>query len=181
MFSYSIRLWYGLQHLWCAYVIILMCVYTRTHGGWAHRQWVSTTFFTCKSSQFFLVRLMGFKLMSLMSWNLDSDVLPIEPPHHPNCCSSSSVGHSNESKSSCRLLSLFSLCFLTLIVTDSQNIACVSSVDTMIETVCQPHSCKVYTFHLVFILLFSAFRILKVKVFFCQTHRVMTLLWVKLN
>ena len=31
------------------YVIILMCAYT--HGGWAHRQWVSTTFLTWKNSQ----------------------------------------------------------------------------------------------------------------------------------
>ena len=37
-----------------------MCVYT---GGWAHRQWVNTTFLTWENSQIFVVLLtgMGFK------------------------------------------------------------------------------------------------------------------------
>ena len=37
-------------YLTCVYVIILMRAYNNTHGAWAHRQWVSTTFFSRKNS-----------------------------------------------------------------------------------------------------------------------------------
>ena len=51
-----------------------------THGGWAHRQQVSTTFLTWKHSHKF----------SLWSWwgsnlrlsNIESNALSTEPPHH---------------------------------------------------------------------------------------------------
>ena len=55
------------------------------HGGWAHRQWVSTTFTTRKTSDnFFLCSSRGSNLGSL---DLESEALPIEPPLHPNIIS----------------------------------------------------------------------------------------------
>ena len=53
-------------------------------GGWAHRQRVSTTFFTRKNSQIFLVLLMGGgRGLNLRSSDLEFDALPTEPPRHP--------------------------------------------------------------------------------------------------
>ena len=51
-----------------------------THGDWAHRQRVSTTFFYSeKPHNFFLCFWRGSNLGSL---DLESDALPIEPPRH---------------------------------------------------------------------------------------------------
>ena len=56
-----------------------MCAYT--HGGWAHRQQVSTAFLTQKNfHKFFLCSWWSSKLGSL---DLESNTLPTEPPHHP--------------------------------------------------------------------------------------------------
>ena len=52
-------------------ILVLAC----THGGWAHRQRVSTIFLTRKNSQMFHVLLTGFKPSSFGS---ESNALPIE-------------------------------------------------------------------------------------------------------
>ena len=53
-----------------------------TQGGWAHRLRVSSKNFDSKKLSF-CVLLKGFELGSLMSLNLESDALPLEPPCHP--------------------------------------------------------------------------------------------------
>ena len=59
-----------------------VCMYT--HGGWAHRQWVSTTFLTRKKShKFFLCSWRGSNLGSWNPLDLEAVALPIEPPCHP--------------------------------------------------------------------------------------------------
>ena len=58
-----------------AYVIILVHVYT--HRGWAHWQWVSTTFLTQKNS--FLCSWWDSNLHPL---DLQFNALPIEPPRY---------------------------------------------------------------------------------------------------
>ena len=59
------ELWHGLQELCCAHVVILVRSYT--HGGWAHRQRVTSTFFTRKNSQILLVLLTVFEPRSFGS------------------------------------------------------------------------------------------------------------------
>ena len=64
---------------WLAYVIILVRAYT--HGGWAHRQRISTTFSTQRNSQFFLMLLTGFEPRSFVldPTSVEFDALPTEP------------------------------------------------------------------------------------------------------
>ena len=74
------ELWHGIQDLYHAYMIILVRAYT--HGGWAHRQWVSTTFLTQKNSQIFLVLLTGFEPRSFGSRVQRSTNWATPSPHY---------------------------------------------------------------------------------------------------
>ena len=56
-----------------------MCA--RTHGGWAHRQRVSTTYFWLGRIQ---KEMYSWRDSYLSPLDLESDTLPIEPPSHPN-------------------------------------------------------------------------------------------------
>ena len=51
-----------------------------THGGWAHRQRVSITFFYSEKLTNFLALLAGFE--PVISLDLQSDGLLTEPPRH---------------------------------------------------------------------------------------------------
>ena len=61
-------------------MIILIHVYT--HGGWAQRQWVSTTWLTREKNliKFFLC---SWRDSNLGLWNVKSDALPMEAPCQP--------------------------------------------------------------------------------------------------
>ena len=57
-------------------------IYIYIHTGVRHTESNSAHFGLGKTHRFFIVLLTGFKLESLMSYNLESDTLPIEPLHH---------------------------------------------------------------------------------------------------
>ena len=58
-----------------------LCVHI-THGGWSHRQQLST-FFSQKNSQMFLVLRVGFELWVFWSWVWCSTNWATQPPHTP--------------------------------------------------------------------------------------------------
>ena len=62
----------------CAYVIFLMCAYV--HGGWEHWhwQWVSTTFWTQKTSQSHKFCVCSWRGSNRRSLDLESNALPTE-------------------------------------------------------------------------------------------------------
>ena len=53
-----------------------------THGGWAHRQWVSTTFWLGEKTH--KLFLFSWQSSNIGSSDLESDALPLEPPRHPD-------------------------------------------------------------------------------------------------
>ena len=59
------ELWHGLQEFYRAYVIILVRAFT--HGGWAHRQRVSTTYLTQKNFHTFVLCKKGSPLSLSLS------------------------------------------------------------------------------------------------------------------
>ena len=59
------------------------CIYIYTHGSWAHRQRVSTTFLTQKTHNFFLCFWRGSNLGHGIHWMLDSKSATLYQLSHP--------------------------------------------------------------------------------------------------
>ena len=64
-------------------VIILVRAYIYTHGGWVHRQRVSTTFLTRKNPHKFI--LCSWRDSNRGPLDLESEALPLPPPRPQYC------------------------------------------------------------------------------------------------
>ena len=64
---------------------MIILVHAYTHGGWVHRQRVSTTFLTWKNSQICSCAPDGIRT-SVLKLDLEADALPLptEPPRRPH-------------------------------------------------------------------------------------------------